>query len=120
MPHLLRQSLQRARGKHLTSEDEDAAQLHGAVRRKQGYTIPLVVREAKILLRAIADCVQANLLAIQVSYLIPDMVNVWETVTTELEISAKAFIAGANDSPAGNGRSAGMHRSRKAPRASRS
>ena len=49
-------------------------------------------------LRALADCVQQNLLAIQVSYLIPDMVNVWETVVTELEISVKAFVAGTRDS----------------------
>jgi hypothetical protein len=56
-----------------------------------------VVREAKILFRALADCVQQNLLAIQVSYLIPDMVNVWETVTNELEISVKAFVAATSD-----------------------
>jgi ActR/RegA family two-component response regulator len=116
---LLRQSLQRARGKQLTQEDTDAAELHGAVRRKQGYSVPLVVREAKILLRAIADCVQENLLAIQVSYLIPDMVDVWQTVTTELEISAKAFVAGSSASRPGHGNFAGMSRARKAPRSSR-
>jgi len=102
VPLLLQQSLERARGRQLTPEDKDAAKLHGAVRRKQGYSIPLVVREAKILLRVLADCVQQNLLAIQVSYLIPDLVNVWETVASELEISLKAFVAGASNSHAGH------------------
>jgi ActR/RegA family two-component response regulator len=120
VPLLLQQSLERARGRQLTPEDTDAAELHGAVRRKQGYSIPLVVREAKILLRVLADCVQQNLLAIQVSYLIPDMVNVWETVASELEISVKAFVGGTNDSYAGHEYSANASRARKAPRASRS
>jgi ActR/RegA family two-component response regulator len=120
VPLLLQQSLERARGRQLTPEDTDAAKLHGAVRRKQGYSIPLVVREAKILLRVLADCVQQNLLAIQVSYLIPDMVNVWETIATELEISVKAFVAGTKDSPASHEYSANAPRARKAPRASRS
>ena len=118
VPRLLQQALERARGRQLTAEDTDAAQLHGALRRKQGYSIPLVVREAKILLRAIADCVQENLLAIQVSYLIPDMVKVWETVTTELEVSVRAFVPGTNDSQAGDDHSLAS-RARKTPRASR-
>ena len=119
VPRLLQQAIGRAHGRQLTQEDTDAAQLHGRVRRQQGYSIPLVVREAKILLRAIADCVQENLLAIQVSYLIPDMINVWETVATELEISVKAFVADTSDSHAGVNHSAGTSRGRKAPRASR-
>ena len=98
---LLQQALDKARGKQLTPEDTDAAQLHGGIRRKQGYSIPLVVRESKLLLRAIADCVQQNLLAIQMSYLIPDMVNVWETVMIELENSIKAFQAGVKESEGG-------------------
>jgi DNA-binding response OmpR family regulator len=92
IPRLLQQSLERARGKQLTPADTDAASQHGTARRKQGYGIPLVVREAKLLLRALAECVQQNLLAIQVSYLIPDMVNVWETVETELEMSVTSFL----------------------------
>jgi ActR/RegA family two-component response regulator len=115
VPGLLQQAIGRAHGRQLTAEDTDAAQLHGRARRKQGYSIPFVVREAKILLRAIADCVQQNLLAIEVSYLIPDMVNIWETVATELEISVKSFVADTSDS-----HYAGTSRAHKAPRASRS
>src|SRR6185437_15387842 len=120
VPGLLQHAFARAHGKQLTAEDDDAAQLHGRVRRKQGYSIPLVVREARILLRAIADCVQQNLLAIEVSYLIPDMVNVWETVSSELEISIKTFLASTGGSAASDGHSADASRAHKAPRSSRS
>ena len=119
VPRLLQQALEKARGRQLTPEFTDAAELHGALRRKQGYTVPLVVREAKILFRALADCVQQNLLAIQVSYLIPDVVNVWETVTNELEISVKSFVAPAGDSRAAHKREPDAARARKAPRAGR-
>ena len=82
------------------------------LRGKQGYTAPLVIREAKLLLGALAQCVQQNLLAIQVSYLIPDMVKIWETIETELEISVKALL---DDSRAGEG-GALAQRGRKSPR----
>jgi ActR/RegA family two-component response regulator len=92
VPRLLQEALERTKGRQLTPEDTQAAALHGILRRKQGYTAPLVIREAKLLLGALAQCVQQNLLAIQVSYLIPDMVKIWETIETELEISVKALL----------------------------
>jgi ActR/RegA family two-component response regulator len=101
IPRLMQEALERARGRQLTPEDTDAAALHGKIRRTQGYTAPLIVREAKLLLRSIADCVQQNLLSIQVSYVIPDMTKVWETVQTELEISVRAFLDAANGSAVG-------------------
>lgn len=120
VPRLLQQALDRARGKQLTDKYTDAAQVHGAIRHNQGYTVPLVVREAKILFRVLANCVQQNLLAIQVSYLIPDMVSIWETITNELEISLKAFVAARSASAANQNSSTQGHRSHKAPRASQS
>jgi ActR/RegA family two-component response regulator len=120
VPGLLQQAIGRAHGSQATSADRDAAQLHGETRRKQGYSIPLVVREARMLLRAIADCVQQNLLAIEVSYLIPDMVKIWETVASELEISIKTFAASTSGSSAGDGHSADASHARKAPRSNRS
>jgi ActR/RegA family two-component response regulator len=119
VPRLLQRALSSARGRQVTSEDIADAQMHGQTRRKQGYSIPLVVREAKILLRSIAACVQQNLLAIQVSYLIPDMVNVWETVATELEISVKAFIESSSDSQASGDYSVVASRTRKGSRSTR-
>lgn len=92
VPRLLKEALERARGRQLTSEDAEAAALHGITRRKQGYTVPLLVREAKLLLRVIAECVQQNLLAIQVSNMLPDLIKVWDIVESELERSMRAFL----------------------------
>jgi ActR/RegA family two-component response regulator len=92
IPRILHEALELAQGKDITPSDVQAATLHGSARRKQGYTAPMVVREAKLLLRVLADCVQQNLLAIQISNLIPDMAKVWETIETELEISMRAFV----------------------------
>jgi len=117
IPHLLQEALERTKGRHLTPEDTKAAALHGTLRRRQGYSVPLVVREAKLLLGALAECVQQNLLAIQVSYLIPDMVKVWETIETELEVSVKAFLEAADESQPRY--AAVPDRRRKAPRSNR-
>jgi ActR/RegA family two-component response regulator len=99
MPRLLQQALEFARGRATNDNDVRAATLHGAMRRAQGYTPPLIVREAKLLLHVLADCVQQNLLSIQVSNLIPDMASVWETIESELEISLRAFVDAAESEP---------------------
>jgi ActR/RegA family two-component response regulator len=102
MDHILRvlhETLEFAKGTEITPNDAHGAALHGETRRKQGYTVPLVVREAKLLLRVLAECVQQNLLSIQVSNLIPDMARVWEIIETELEISVRAFLEGTKKGP---------------------
>jgi len=91
IPPILHETLVFARGNEITPDQANAAALHGEMRRRQGYTVPLVVREAKLLLRVLAQCVQKNLLSIQVSNLIPDMALVWEIIQTELETSLRAF-----------------------------
>jgi YesN/AraC family two-component response regulator len=97
IPRLLAEAVGRARGSKATSEDTWTAGLHGEMRRKQGYSVPLVVREAKILQSVLGECVQQNLIAIQVSHLVQDMVQVWGTIQTELEVSVQSFLKESND-----------------------
>jgi ActR/RegA family two-component response regulator len=92
VPRLLRNATEHMEDQSRPLADTQAAMEHGVARFQQGYTVQLVVREAKLLLRVVADCVQQNLLAIQVSNLIPDMVNVWEAIQSELEVSVGAFL----------------------------
>jgi YesN/AraC family two-component response regulator len=94
VPRLLDEGLNRARGAKLTLKDSHAAMLHGITRRKQGYSIPLLIRETKILQAVIGECTQQNLLAVQVSNLRPDIARITETIHTELEASGRAFIGG--------------------------
>lgn len=98
VPRLLLDAVAQIRGNEITADSERAATLHGEIRRHQGYAAQLIVREAKVLLRVLAECVQQNLLAIQVSYLIPDLSNAWQTIATELEISLQAFLRSGSNS----------------------
>jgi ActR/RegA family two-component response regulator len=92
LPRLLDESLNRAQGGELSTDNARAAVQHGITRRKQGYTIPLLIREAKILQVEIGNCVQEKLLEVQVSHLMSDLVRIDETIQTELEASLKAFL----------------------------
>jgi len=55
------------------------------LRLAQGYRIPLIIREAKLLEHALGECIRQNLLATEVSHLVPDMIELWDTIYTELE-----------------------------------
>ena len=92
LPRLLEEFLRRARGAQPTAADNRAAVLHGDTRRKQGYTIPLLIREAKLLQVVLGNCILEHLLAIQVSHVISDMVRISETIQTALEASVRAFL----------------------------
>jgi DNA-binding NarL/FixJ family response regulator len=72
--------------------DMEASRLHGAMRRKQGYTAPMLVREANFLKGILADCLQNHLLEIDISFLIRDIVAVFGTIDTLLEASIRAFF----------------------------
>jgi YesN/AraC family two-component response regulator len=69
-----------------------AATSHGTARYRQGYTIPMMVKEAAILEEKVGACVQNNLLALQVSFLIPDLVRLSKTIIAELGASVEAFL----------------------------
>ena len=64
---------------------------HGAERAKQGYTIPLLVTETRILNRVIGSVLQENLLAMNLSTLIPEALRVGEYLQALLEESVRAF-----------------------------
>jgi YesN/AraC family two-component response regulator len=85
-----------AEGKDLTSEDTKAYVRHGVVRYKQGYTVPLLIREARLLQASVADCIQRNFTAIEMNYLVPDTIHFMGTIDALLEASARGFIQEAN------------------------
>jgi YesN/AraC family two-component response regulator len=69
-----------------------AAALHGEQRLKIGYSIPLVIREARMLAAVIFQVLQEYLLEIKISRLIPDMVEIANSVNAQLENSIRAYI----------------------------
>jgi ActR/RegA family two-component response regulator len=68
-----------------------AAEEHGRVRFRQGYTVAQVVLEARLLQRSVTSNVQANLLGVDLSTLIVDLVEIGESLASLLEISIRAF-----------------------------
>jgi DNA-binding response OmpR family regulator len=64
---------------------------HGTTRFQQGYSIPQMMREERLLQRVISDTLQAHLLVIDISMLIPDMVSIGECLASQLEESIRAF-----------------------------
>jgi hypothetical protein len=64
------------------------------VRKKQGYTIPLLIRETRLLETVLYRCVQKNLLAVMISHLLTDLISVEQTLQILLEESASAFLEG--------------------------
>jgi DNA-binding response OmpR family regulator len=76
-----------------------AAADHGVARSRQGYTIPMLVREAKILQDTIGNFAQQNLLAIEISYAIPDLIRIGGMIELALEESIKAFTREKRNAP---------------------
>lgn len=69
-----------------------AARDHGRSRRDQGYTIPLLYEEGRILRRSIYEAVQENLLGVNLSFLVPDLIEVSDSLDIQLTHSIKAFL----------------------------
>jgi len=113
IPRLLEVTTRIARSGTMLPADMEASALHGTIRRKQGYTIPLLVREAHILNGIFADCLQNHLLEVDISFVIRDIVAVFGTVDTLLEASIRAFLRPLQAPPADKERPRGKSRPRK-------
>jgi len=94
VPRVLQVILKVSRGEEISDADRVAAREHGVTRRKQGFTVPLLIRESRLLHDAISRCVQSNLLAVQISYLISDLISIHRTQQVLLEESVAAFLKG--------------------------
>ena len=104
VPRILQVVLKVSRGEAISDRDRSAAREHGSVRRNQGYTVPLLIREARLLHDAIARCVQENLLGVEVSHLISDLISIHRTKQILLEESVAAFLEGRPGKKARNDR----------------
>jgi ActR/RegA family two-component response regulator len=78
-------------GEDTSSETMKAAEQHGRKRCKQGYSGSEIVRETRILQHRITSTVQANLLGVNLSNLVVDLVEIGESLASTLEISIRAY-----------------------------
>jgi len=82
----------RAAGTAIETDTHHAATQHGRTRRQQGYTPSMLLEETRILHRAIANCVQSNLLMVDVSNLLPDLIEVDDRLHQILRYSMEALL----------------------------
>jgi ActR/RegA family two-component response regulator len=68
-----------------------AAARYGELRARQGCTIPMILLEARILNKVLTNVLQENLLAIDLSSMIGDILKMGEHLSTLLEESIRAF-----------------------------
>ncbi len=93
VPSLLDEAINRARDKYIGVARQKAAEQHGTLRYHQGYSVPMLITEARLLQNGIAECVRSNFLVIDLSNLMPDMMKMTDTISMELEQSVRAFTA---------------------------
>jgi len=70
----------------------DSAAKHGATRRKQGYSLSMLLEETRLLHHVIAQCTQQHLQSIDISNLIPDLIEMDDRLHRLLKHSLKTFL----------------------------
>lgn len=81
-----------AEGRTLAAEHLSSAAEHGSLRQKQGYSVPLLIREGRYLNEALVGCIQKNILSIDLSTLIVDLGRVFTATEILLEESTRSFL----------------------------
>jgi len=74
-----------------------AAMQHGQDRARQGYNIPLIVIEMRLLQHVLSTVLQHNLIRMDLSTVIGDMMQVGESLQEQLEFSIRGFQQDARE-----------------------
>jgi YesN/AraC family two-component response regulator len=70
---------------------KNAAAIHGKERARQGYSIPLIVIEMRLLQRVLSSVLQRNLIRMDLSTVIGDIIQIGESLQEQLEFSIRGF-----------------------------
>jgi ActR/RegA family two-component response regulator len=82
----------RVSGFGIEAVSRSSALQHGEKRREQGYTPTMLLEEARILHRVIAKCTQENLLSVDISMVLPDLVEIDDRLHLMSQYALKAFL----------------------------
>jgi DNA-binding response OmpR family regulator len=93
IPTLIQELVQRLRmpRKLGTKAVSEAAVLHGTVRFAQGYTIPMIIEESRILQVSIFQTLQNNLTTVDFSLLLIDVMTIADEVDSQLKQTIISF-----------------------------
>jgi hypothetical protein len=95
VPWLLRLLVDRLDQLPINDKQElESARIHGKTRRLQGYSVPMLVEEGLILYFLVADTLQSNLLDMDISSVIPDLVQITASANRMLNESIRSFLSG--------------------------
>jgi CheY-like chemotaxis protein len=94
LPKLLRDVVLRLRlDTGLAAPDSIAARDHGDMRRQQGYTVPMVVEESRILQVSIFRTLQRNLRSVDFSKVLLDVVTIADEVDSQLKQALISYVS---------------------------
>jgi ActR/RegA family two-component response regulator len=84
--------LESERPEQIVPETMRAANLRGQLRFRQGYSVDMLVTEARMLVRAVNDTIQENLLSVDLSQLMIDLKWLNENLALQLEETIRAYV----------------------------
>jgi DNA-binding response OmpR family regulator len=102
LPKLLQELVHRLRvPRNLgTKQVSDAAVEHGKIRLSQGYSIPMIIEESRILQVSIFHTLQKNLSTVDFSLLLTDVMTIADEVDSQLKQTITSFMGQAAASTA--------------------
>jgi PAS domain S-box-containing protein len=95
IPAMMEELIRRLEGPQdeLSDVATDAARKHGKLRYQQGYTIPQILFETRILQHVLTSVIHENLFGIDLSTLVEDILQIGETLQADAEISIRVYQA---------------------------
>jgi DNA-binding response OmpR family regulator len=98
LPQLIRELVQRLRVPRSlgTKQSSEAAIQHGKVRRSQGYSVPMIIEESRMLQVSIFQTLQTNLSVVDFSLLLIDVMTIADEVDSQLKQTIVSFGTAAN------------------------
>jgi len=93
LPRLIQELVQRLRVPRSlgTKQASDAAVQHGKVRQSQGYSVPMIVEESRILQVSIFQTLQNNLASVDFNSLLTDVMTIADEVDSQLKQTLVSF-----------------------------
>lgn len=93
VPEMMEELLRRLEGpqEELSDVATEAARKHGKVRYQQGYTIPQILHEARVLQHVLTATIHENLFGVDLSTLVGDILGIGETLQADAEVSIRVY-----------------------------
>jgi DNA-binding response OmpR family regulator len=93
LPQLMRELVHRLRVPRSlgTKQTSEGAVTHGKIRRAQGYSIPMIIEESRILQVSIFNTLQSNLNVVDFSLLLVDVMTIADEVDSQLKQTIVSF-----------------------------